>query len=77
MNQETKTFSDLNETKKWIKEQYGKSKRVPMYIDTKEGESKKVGYIFGFRNSDCSHYPVEKWIQQDWVHFREVKDLYL
>lgn len=67
-------FKDMGAAREYLKETYGKAKRSPMYLDTKEG-TKKVGYIFGFRNADLSHYPVEKWIQNDWVEFREVKTI--
>ena len=69
---EIKNFASLKDAKEWIKETYGKSKRVPMYIATKDGQSKKIGYVIGFRNADWSHAPVEKWLQQDWIEFREV-----
>lgn len=72
-----KTFSDKADAMAWIKENYGKAKRVPMYVDTKKGKTLKVGYVIGFRASDWSHNPVEKWLQQDWIVFKEVKDLAL
>jgi hypothetical protein len=70
--EETKNFSTIKEAKGWLKEQYGNSKRVPMYVDLKTGGTKRTGYVIGFRNADYSHSPVQKWIQQDWVEFREV-----
>lgn len=47
-----------------------------MFVDA-EGKSKHIGYVIGFRNADLSRYPVEKWLQQDWVEFREVKSINL
>lgn len=76
IGEETKTFPDIKSAKDWIKENYGNSKRSPMYIDTKEGV-KKVGYVIGFRNSDISHLPVDKWLQQDWISFYDEKPIYL
>jgi hypothetical protein len=76
-DEQTKYFSDITEAKNWLKEEYGKAKRTPMYQDTKDGKPKKTGYVIGFRNSDISHLPVNKWIEQDWVEFREVKTLEL
>jgi len=76
-DRETKTFKDMLEVKKFLKETYGKCKRVPSYVDTKDGEVKKVGYVYCFKNADLSHYPVEKWLQQDWVSFFELKQIYL
>ncbi len=64
------SFPDMDAAKEWLKEQYGTCKRVPMYCDP---DAKQVGYIYSFRASDISHVPVNKWIQQDWVEFREVR----
>ena len=75
-HEEEKTFEDMKEAMAWIKENYGKAKRVPMYQDTKSGGTKKVGYVIGFRNADMSHYPADKWIQQDWISFYECKPIY-
>ncbi len=74
-DEETKYFGSMQEAKDWIKETYRKAKRTPMYVDLKDGGSKKVGYVIGFRNADWSHAPVEHWIQQDWIEFREVKTI--
>ncbi len=73
--QDTKNFTSIQDAKDWLKEQYGKAKRVSMFIDLKDGKSKRIGYVIGFRNSDMSHYPVDKWLQQDWIEFREVKTI--
>lgn len=73
--EETKEFLNMVDVRKWLKKQYGKSKKGSIYIDTVLGKSQKVGYCYGFRNEDTSHTPVKKWIQQDWVHFYLVNDL--
>ena len=67
-----KHFLDLESAKAWLKETYGKASRRPMYVDGKDGEARKVGIIFGYRDGDWSHSPVQKWLAQDWVEFREV-----
>ena len=72
-----KRFEDMAKAKAWIKEFYGNKKRSPIYVDTKDGQTKKVGYVIGFRNADWSHAPVQHWIQQDWIEFRECKTLKL
>lgn len=77
MHHERLDFSDMAEARKYLRDRYGKCKRVPMYADKKSGETIKIGYVYGFRNSDVSHYPVDKWIQQDWVEFLEVKSIQL
>lgn len=71
----TKIFPDMKSAKQWIKETYGNAKRFPIYVDTKEG-TKKVGYTIGFRNADVSHYPVEKWLQRDWISFYSSNPIY-
>jgi len=75
-NHELKTFDNLQDAKKWLRDTYGKSKRNRMYVDSKN-EAKHIGYVIGFKNADLSHYPVEKWLQQDWIEFREVKTIAL
>ena len=71
---DTRTFPDMATAKAWLKEQYGKCKRVPMFRDTAEG-TKRIGYVYSFRADDISHVPVEKWLQQDWVSFYEGKEV--
>ena len=70
---ETKVFSDMESAKVWLKKQYGKSKRVKIYQDQKDGTSYQVGYVYSFNNADWSHSPVHKWHQRDWVSFRFVE----
>lgn len=69
---EVKRFKDLAEAKAWLKDEYGTCKRQPMYTDLKDGSSRKIGYIYCFKNADWSHSPVEHWYQQDWVEFSKV-----
>jgi hypothetical protein len=76
-DKQNKTFSDMQSARKWISDQYGKAKRSPMYIDGKDGKPQKIGYVIGFRNTDLSHYPVDKWIQRDWIAFKEIKRIIL
>ena len=71
-----KLFDDLAGANAWLKENYGKSKRAPMYVDTPLG-TKRIGYVIGFRTADWSHAPVHHWIQQDWIEFRDCKPLEL
>jgi hypothetical protein len=75
-NEETHIVIDMKAARAFLRARYGKAKRAAMYQDTKEG-TKRVGYVFGFRNADVSHTPVEKWLQQDWVSFEEVKQVVL
>lgn len=72
MRAERCTVEDMDAARKWLRERYGKCKRVPMYRDRDNAPPLKVGYIFGYRNADYSHSPVQHWLQQDWVELREV-----
>ena len=73
---ELKNFRDLTEAKNWLKKTYGNSKRSKMYIDC-NNKSKHIGYVIGFHNADYSHSPVERWLQRDWIEFRNVESLKL
>ena len=42
-----------------------------MFIDDKNGNSKKIGYVIGFRNWDYE----QKWIEQHWIGFEKVEEL--
>lgn len=68
---EVKTFDNLADAKSWLTEEYGTHKRSYMYQDYKDGNAKRVGYIYGFKNKDYSHNSVS-WLQQDWVSFYKV-----
>ncbi len=67
-----KVFKTLELLKDWLKEQYGKCKRVKMYVDEENNKTSCTGYIFCFRNGDISHIPVQKWYQQDWVEISHI-----
>jgi hypothetical protein len=70
----TEYFTDKKEAMVWIRENYPNKTRRGMYRDTKEG-AKRVGYVIGFRNSGWGSGSHDKWLQQDWIEFREVKTL--
>ncbi len=69
----SKSFGTIKEVKEWLKEQYGKCKRIPMYSN-KDNKAAKVGYIYCFKNADWSHAPVKHWYQRDWVEVKEVQE---
>jgi len=77
MGRYRKAFNNKAEAMEYLRDTYGKSKRGGMYRDTKDGKTIKIGYVIGFRNADYSHAPVQHWIQQDWVEFRECKTIEL
>ena len=60
----------------WLEETYSqKSRRRRRRIFRERSESMEhVGFIYKFRNSDCSHSPGEEWIQEDWVEIVRVED---
>lgn len=74
---ETRRFGTLAEARAYLAKRYGKAKRAPMYRDVEGAPPIRIGYVIGFRASDWSHYPVEKWLQQDWIEFRESSPLNL
>lgn len=63
---ESRNFDTFAEAQTFLKERYGKAKRSPIYVDTKDGGAKQVGYVYGFRDSDGAGY---KYIAQDWIAF--------
>jgi hypothetical protein len=71
-NYETIEFLTIKEVKEYLKEKYGKVKRVKMYRDKKDGTQYQAGWIYCFKNKDYSHNS-ESWWQQDWVEAKEVE----
>ena len=54
----------------WLEDEYGTSKRQPMYVDDKDGNTHKVGYVIGFRSRyDDSQKPC---LEQHWIGFNKV-----
>ena len=69
----------MKEMRRLLAERYGKSwkHRSPVYRDKVDGSVIHIGYVVGYRNADYSHAPVEWWYQQDWISFKECKDVVL
>ena len=74
---EVKTFETKDLALCWIDAEYQGHKKVKMYCDTKEGDTKHAGWIYCFRNADYSHNPIKKWTQQDWVNLSVVTEIKL
>jgi len=71
---EVKEFKSLDEVNEYLSIYKG-MKRQKMYVDTKNGEARHVGYIYTFRNSDISHAS-DEWLQQDWIEIQEVDEYF-
>ncbi|MBU2572339.1 MAG: hypothetical protein KJ725_20360 [Gammaproteobacteria bacterium] len=70
-HQEVKTCEELKEAKEYLKEKYGKCKRVKIYQDP---EAKHIGYIYCFKSEEYSNGQTDRWYQQDWIVITEVKE---
>jgi len=67
-------FKDMKEAKAYLKENFP-HKRQPMYIDLKDGSTKKCGYVYNRRNK----YDTGKtFLEEIWVSFYEedIKPVY-
>lgn len=72
-DKETKRFKTFEECKKWLKEEYGKSKRQPMYRDDKEGNAIKIGYVIGFKNHDYENGEKYTYYERHWIKIVEIE----
>ena len=72
-DKETKRFKTFEECKKWLKEEYGNSKRTLMYRDDKEGNAVKVGYVIGFKNYDYDNGEKYTYYERHWIEIVEIK----
>jgi len=67
----------LKKANEYIKETYGNCKTIPIYIDDKEGNPKKIGKIYCYkdfaqdRNSNNGRY---YYFAQDWVVISKVTE---
>lgn len=68
-NEETKLFDDMKQAKQFLKDEYGNHKRSSMFYEDKKGDSKRVGFIIGFRNSEYQDGKTIHFLQQDWITF--------
>ena len=69
-NEIEKEFESIADMRKFLVDNYGKMPGMKngVYVDTKEGESIKVGFTYSFWNQDISHMS-KKWFQTDWITF--------
>ncbi len=66
-NEGSRRFRTKELVKLFLSDEYGSCKKTKMFSDDDNGVPEQVGYVYCFHNSDCSHSPIEKWFQQDWV----------
>jgi hypothetical protein len=76
-DQESHNFSNMQEAKKYLKEQYGKSSKDKMFIDTAKGKPKHIGYIYKFKQEEFDRDAGKNvhYIENDWVEFQQVKSM--
>ncbi len=69
------SFYSLDDLKEYLVDRYGKmpSKKRKIYIDTKDGVSKEVGFLHSFWNKDISH-DSKNWYQTDWICITSVEE---
>lgn len=71
---DVKNFKDLQEAKAWLKDEYGTCKRSIMYRDDKQGNAKKIGYIYSFKTYPVS-YDDKHGYDSHWIAFYKVTEL--
>ena len=68
------SFKDMKEAKAYLKENYP-HKRQTMYIDLKDGSTKKTGYVY--HRKDKYQDTGKTFIEEIWVSFHQQTPLYL
>lgn len=68
-------FDDLEKVKEYLIDRYDKipNGRKKVFVDTKDGETKIVGFLHSFWNQDYSHNS-KKWFQTDWICIGKVEE---
>jgi hypothetical protein len=72
-DEERQKFGSIQAVKDWLKEHYGNCKRVKMFRDLPQGQTRQIGWVYCFKNADWSHTPIEQWWQQDWIEIQRIK----
>jgi hypothetical protein len=68
-------FPTLKEAKKWIRDNIGKRPKSGMFIDLKNGESKKIGWVYS-RYQNYYDKPFKRYIQGVWIEVTEETSVY-
>jgi hypothetical protein len=74
-NEIIEMFSKKEDIDLYLLDRYGKKPngRKKIYVDTKDGKPKVVGFLHSFWNQDVSHNS-KKWYQTDWICVSEVNE---
>lgn len=76
-NVDTKLVTSREDIRSYIVDRYGKDINTPrrkkIYVDTKQGEQKQVGFLYSFWNKDWSHNS-KSWYQTDWIEITEIEE---
>ena len=64
-----KVYATKQEAKSYLKETYGSCKKIPSFIDDKNGNPIKRGVIYCYKTSEFGNenHKIEYWTNQDWV----------
>jgi|GEM_PF-5335317 len=72
-DQEILKFKDNKDLRKYLNETYGKCKTTPMFQDTKDGTTEKVGIVKSFRNCIVEHGIKQNFIEEHWITINKLK----
>lgn len=72
---ENHIFNTVKDAKKFIKDKYGKSKKVKMYRDSKlEKKPAHIGWIYSFKNWTYEDGKKFHFTEQHWVKITDVTE---
>ena len=74
--EEIETFKTIEEVRDYIEERYIHNSRDLVYVDSKDGDAIKVGYVYKgiCDESDYGQYPPRKIVFNDWVEVTKVTE---
>ena len=79
-DKEAEKFATLREVKEYLKGNikfgvdYRGHKRVKMYTDDKDGNSKQIGYIYSWKEKGATQSDYQNtYYEQHWIEVRELK----
>jgi len=78
-NQIVEKKKTIEEVEEFLKDRYGKviskkhREKRGVFVDDKNGQAKRVGFLFSFWNKDWSHNS-KSWFQTDWIEIMKVEE---